>query len=314
MRFGNDTFYYELVKDWGNFDPNWTIDTVPGVAVDAEDNVYILSRGMPPIAVFTKDGEFIESWGDDIFVRAHGVYICENNNVFCVDDEGHCAYRFNEKRELTMQLGQKNSPSDTGCINKDWRTIQRGSGPFNRPTNLAMASNGDIYITDGYGNARVHCFTPEGDLKFSWGQPGMEPGNFNLPHGLAIDSNNIIYVCDRQNNRIQLFTLEGKYISQWTDFIRPADCFIKDEILYVAECRHSGIFDGSPSRVTILDLKGNIITRLDANQECDNKNGSYHTAHGICVDSEGNIYVSEVGKKIPKGYLGVKKYRRIRNI
>lgn len=314
MKYGEGKYCYELVENWGNFDPNWDVSTVPGVSVDNEDRVYILSRGLPPIAVFTKNGEPIESWGEKIFIRAHGVHICANNDIYCVDDEGHCAYKFNKKRELIMQLGEKNHPSDTGCINRDWKTIQRGAGPFNRPTNIVVASNGDMYVTDGYGNARVHCFSPEGCLKFSWGQPGKEPGSFNLPHGLAIDSNKTLYVCDRQNNRIQLFTLEGKYIGEWTDLIRPADCFIRDGIMYVAECKHSTLFDGSPSRVTILDLKGNIITRLNGNQDNNNNIGEigYHTAHGICVDSEGSIYVSEVGKKIPMGYIGIKKYRLLK--
>jgi sugar lactone lactonase YvrE len=172
-----------------------------------------------------------------------------------------------------------------------------------------VAPNGDLYVTDGYGNARVHCFSPEGKLKFSWGEPGREPGHFNLPHGLAIGPDETLYVCDRQNNRIQLFTLDGKFIDEWTDFERPADCFIQNGVMYVAECKRSSAFDGSPSRVTILDLAGNILARLGGYQPYDPEIG-HHTAHGICVDSEGSIYVSEVGKKSPEGYIGIKKYRR----
>lgn len=312
MIFGEGNFRYELVENWGNFPDTWKISVVPGISIDNKDRLYVLSRGVPPVAVLDKEGKCIEHWGDGIFVRAHGVYLTEDDEVYAVDDGGHAAYKFNKKRELIMTLGEKGVPSDTGCVDKKWQTIVRAAGPFNYPTNVALAKNGDIYISDGYGNARVHIFDPEGKLKRSWGEPGDKPGQFNLPHSLRFDADERLYVCDRANNRIQLFDKEGNFIEEWTDFERPADLFIDNEkgIIYVAECKRCSAFDGTPSRVTILNMKGEIQARVGGDKPYNPEIG-HHTAHGIAVDSEGSLYVAEVGQKAPAGYVGLKKYRRI---
>lgn len=312
MVFGEGQYRYELVENWGNFPKSWKISVVPGICVDRQDHLYVLSRGIPPIAVLDKEGNCLEHWGDNVFIRAHGVYLSENGQVYCVDDDAHAAYKFDQKRNLVFTLGNRGIPSDTGCVNKKWQTIVRSAGPFNAPTNITLAKNGDIYVSDGYGNARIHIFTPEGHLKFSWGSPGAGPGQFNLPHSLRFGPDETLYVCDRQNNRIQLFDKEGRYLDQWTGFERPADLFMdgEKEIIYVAECKRCSAFDGTPSRVTIVNLKGEILARIGGDKPYDPEIG-HHTAHGIAVDSEGSLYVAEVGKKAPAGYVGLKKYRRV---
>src|SRR5262249_54031419 len=117
----------------------------------------------------------------------------------------------------------------TGIDGMDYRTIKRPGPPFNLPTNVAIARSGDLYITDGYGNSRVHKFSAEGKLLFSWGEPGTGPGQFNLPHGIALDRHGLVYVADRENSRIQIFTPEGTYLRQWTDTARPMQIFFNDE-------------------------------------------------------------------------------------
>ena len=311
MVFGEGSYRYQLEEDWGNFPSDWKISVVPGICIDNQDRLYVLSRGIPPIAVLDRSGNCLEHWGDGLFIRAHGVYLSNTGEVYCVDDGGHSAYKFNAKRELIFTLGNKGVPSDTGCIDKKWQTITHSAGPFNYPTNIALAKNGDIYVSDGYGNARVHVFSPEGKLKFSWGEPGTAPGQFNLPHSLRFDAQERLYVCDRANDRIQIFDKEGHFIDQWCDFERPADMFIdQDGIMYVAECKRCSAFDGTPSRVTILNLKGEILARVGGDKPYDPSVG-HHTAHGIAVDSEGSLYVAEVGQRAPVGYIGLKKYRRI---
>ncbi|ATW25869.1 peptidyl-alpha-hydroxyglycine alpha-amidating lyase family protein [Candidatus Formimonas warabiya] len=311
MRYGFGDYVYELVEGWGERRHEWDMSTVPGVAVDANDHVYILSRGKPPVVVMDRKGRLLEQFGNDGFGRAHAAYLDESGTFFCVDDAGHAVYRFDAGRKVDFTLGNKGVPSDTGCVNKDYKTITHGGGPFNYPTDLVIAKDGSIYVSDGYGNARVHKFSAEGKLLFSWGEPGDAPGYFNLPHGITLSPDEkIVYVADRQNCRIQLFDHEGNYLDQWTGLERPAGVVIRDGIMYVAELKRCNVFDGSPSRISILSLDGRLISRLENDLICD-PNIGYRAAHGVAVDSEGSIYVAQIGKKHPKDYFALLKYRRV---
>lgn len=313
MIFGEGDFRYEWMENWEAQLGQFQVATVPGICVDQNDRLYILSRNTPPVIEMDINGRCLDHWGDDIYIRAHGVFLTPDGQILSADDGGHVVYCFDRTHNLVRTMGTKGHPSDTGVIGKKWQTIQRAAGPFNCPTNVAQAKNGDIYVSDGYGNARVHVFDPEGKLKFSWGEPGNEPGHFNLPHSLRFDADEILYVCDRQNNRVQLFDKEGHFLDQWCCFQRPADLFVDDKnrLIYVAECKRSSIFDGEPARVTILNKKGTILARVGGSQPYVEAAGSHHTAHGIAVDSEGSLYVAEVGRNYPTGYIGLKKYRRL---
>ncbi len=300
---------YEPVEGWGDLRKEWLLNVVPGVCVDGDDNVWLLSRGTPPVVVLDRDGHYREHFGEGAFERAHGIFPTPSGEVYGVDDAAHAVYRFDRDRKVTMTLGNRGKPSDSGCVGRDYKTVLRGAPPFNCPTNLIVAGNGDLYVTDGYGNARVHRFAPDGTLRGGWGEPGDGPGCFNLPHGLA-EAEGRIYVADRQNNRIQIFTPDGVYVDAWGDLIRPADIRIRDGLVYVAECKRTSVYDEWPSRVSILDLKGNVQARLSSPGGYDPELG-HRTAHGIAVDSEGGIYVCEVGQKMPEGYFGLKKYRQV---
>ena len=319
MIYGQGDYRYELVKDWGkNFPIEWGLNSVPGIYVDAKDHVYIMSRSKPPIIVCNTDGEVLDTWGEDILERPHGMYIDEDNKIYIVDGEVHVAYIFNENKELLMTLGEKGKKSDTGAILKDFHTIKRSAGPFNYPTHMTKAKDGSIYVTDGYGNARVHKFHPDGTLDFSWGNPGHAPGEFVLPHCVVISDENILYVADRHNDRIQLFTLDGTFIEEWTDTIRPAGLCIHDGLLYVGECKQTLTFDDAPSRISIFTLDGKLVSRLenpDAVDPIDKVSilpkELYRCVHSISVDSEGSIYVTEVGQLHPADYMAIRKYRRV---
>jgi len=313
MIFGEGNFQYEWVENWEAELGRYQVGAVPGICVDRNDRLYILSRGTPPVIEMNTDGQCLDHWGDDIYVRAHGIFHTPSGRLLSADDDGHVVYCFDRNHSLTMTMGVKGHPSDTGVIGKKWNTIQRAGGPFNYPTNVTQAKNGDIYVSDGYGNCRVHVFDPEGRLKFSWGEPGNAPGCFCLPHSLRFDADETLYVCDRENNRVQLFDKDGHFLDQWNCFLRPADLFVDDDngLIYVAECKRSNAFDGEPSRVTIVNKKGEILARIGGTHPYDEAPGSHHTAHGIAVDAEGSIYVAEVGKNFPAGYIGLKKYRRI---
>ena len=305
-------YRYELVEGWGmEAKERWNIKEVAGIGISAQDEIFLLTRVQPPVVVMDVQGKVLDWFGEGLFVRPHGLHVDPDGSILAVDDGGHAVYCFDAGRKLVHTIGTPGVPSDTGCVKKDYRTIQRAAGPFHYPTRLAKDADGMIYVTDGYGNARVHKFDPQYRLVQSWGQPGTAPGRFQLPHGVAVDRNNLVYVADRQNNRVQRFTTQGEFVDQWTDLERPSDVFIdRSGDVYVAECRRTSRFDGAPSRISIFHADGSLAARLSADPFYDLEQG-YRCAHGLVVDSEGSLYVTEVGKKLPEDFYGVKKYRRV---
>lgn len=313
MIYGSGDYRYECVTNWGrDVKQRWNVKEAAGITADDEDHIYLLTRTVPPVIVLDRDGHALSSFGEDIFVRAHGMYRDKDGTIYGVDDGGHAVYQFGEDQTLQRVWGTRGVPSDTGCIGKDYKTIRQSAGPFCFPTRLTTDANGNVYVTDGYGNARVHKFTHDGKLLLSWGEPGDGPGQFHLPHGIAIDQDDILYVADRQNHRIQLFKTDGAYIDSWTDFHRPSDIWIdKNGILYIAECKRTSKWSDAPSRVSVVERSGKLLARLEDDSSTYDINQGSRCAHGLCVDSEGSIYVTEVGKKLADNFFGLRKYRRI---
>jgi len=269
---------YEVVEGWGRLPEGWTFTQVAGVSVDSRDRVYVLCRGEHPIILFGADGEFIESRGEGLFTRAHGAYIDAEDNLYCVDDGDHTVRKFAGDGELIMTLGVKGRPAPPG-------------EPFNRPTDVAPAPNGDLYVSDGYANSRVHRFSADGELIQSWGEPGTGPGQFNLPHGVWVRGDRV-YVADRQNDRIQVFTLQGVYVEEWTGLGRPCDIYMDGEgRVFVAELT---------TRVSVLSLGGEALARIGDGR--GSSPGQFIAPHCIWGDSHGCVYVGEVleGQRIQK--------------
>lgn len=294
---------YEADAGWARLPAGWSWPEVAGVATDSRDRVFVFNRGDHPVVVFERDGTFRSSWGEGLFARPHGLHIGPDDSVWCSDDLGHVVRKFTADGRLLLTLGTPGQASDTGATSMDFRTIRRAAPPFHYPTNLAIAPNGDLFISDGYGNARVHRFSAEGKLLASWGEPGSGSGQFHLPHGIAIDKQGIVYVADRENSRVQLFSLEGKYVSEWTDVARPCQVFVDtDDKVFVAELGfRAGMWPGTspPSadatggRVSIFDRGGKLLARWGGgNNPC--APGDFFAPHDICVDSHGDIYVGEV--------------------
>ena len=175
-------------------------------------------------------------------------------------------------------------------------------------TNVALAPNGNIYAADGYGNARVHCFSPDGALLHSWGEQGNNYGEFNLPHGIGVDSAGQVYVCDRENSRVQIFAGDGTFLAAWDWLNRPADIFIDaQDTIYIAElgfviatrpCLHFRTRYYAPpghdpiARVTVCNPDGEIMARIGGPEAV--LPGNFIAPHGLWVDSAGNLYVGEV--------------------
>ena len=309
MFYGKGRFRYQLVDDWAQLRDGESFLDIGSITIDRQDNVFILNRGEHPIMVFDREGNFSTSWGEGYFQRAHGSGIGSYGSIFCTDDRNHTVTKFTATGKVLMTLGTKGRPSNTGYFETPdlWESIAsitRGGLPFNRPTGVAVASTGAIYVADGYGNARVHVFSGDGEHLFSWGEPGPAPGQFRLPHSIWIDRRDRVWVPDRENIRIQIFDAHGEFLTQWTDLIRPTGVTIDDDgIVYVSElCKRISIF---ASNGTLLARWGNENQLLD--------NPLFVAPHAIAIDSKGDLYVGAVAKtyaNVDRGARTVQKFVR----
>jgi sugar lactone lactonase YvrE len=297
---------YEEAAEWARVPSGWTFCDVPGVATGPDDRVYLLTRGNcprspdHPVMVFEPDGTFVRAFGDGQFEFPHAIAIGIDGLLYCTDVGGHRVHVFTTQGNLVRTIAGDVSPSDTGYTT-DFRTILRGAGPFNQPTKMVTAANGDLFASDGYGNARVHHFDPTGGLRTSWGEPGSAPGQFNIPHSVLVLPDERVLVCDRENSRIQVFDLNGRFLTQWTDLARPDDvCVDSSGNVYVAELgERTALFpfmtrpwgQDRVARVSVLDLRGQVQMRWgdDPRDEI-----VFVAPHGIATDSRGNVYISEV--------------------
>jgi DNA-binding beta-propeller fold protein YncE len=279
---------YELVEGWGEIPRGWEWGQVGGVAVDSQDQVHVFTRAEHPYRVYDRSGRLLFAWGDEILMDAHGIFIGSDDSVYLVDRGPHLVLKFSSAGQHLMSLGKRDNHSDTGWSDEN-RRVSHAAGPFHLPTDVAVSAGGDVYVSDGYGNCRVHRYSSEGELSLSWGEPGAGPGQFNLVHSVW-EREGRVYVADRENNRIQIFTSDGVYLDSWSGFLRPSKIFVdRDAVMYVAELG---------ARVSILDLEGNVLGRLGGRSEAD----LFVAPHGVWTDSRGDLYVAEVksGRRIQK--------------
>lgn len=296
-------FGYEAQDLWAKLPDGWSWTEVTAVATDSQDRVYVFNRGEHPVILFDRNGVFLSSWGEGVFARPHGIFIGPDDSVYCTDDLDHTVRKFTPDGKLLFTLGTSGRPSDTGATSIDYRTIRRAGAPFYFPTNVALSPSGELYVSDGYGNARIHKFSAQGELLISWGEPGAGPGQFYVPHGIAVDRQGTVYVADRENSRLQLFSPVGKYISEWNHIARPCQVFIdsRDDV-YVAELGYrAGMWPGTTAptadatggRVSIFGPDGQLKARWGGGEDpC--AAGDFFAPHDVWVDSLGEIYISEV--------------------
>ena len=314
-QYGSGAFSYVADPRWSQAPRDLSLIEVTAVATDAEGRAYLFNRGEHPVVVLDADGRFVASWGEGMFVRPHGITIGLDGAVWCVDDLDHTVRKFSPAGQPLLTLGRSGAFSDTGARSVDYREVRQSAGPFNFPTNLAIAPDGNLYISDGYGNARIHVFSPEGQLIRSWGEPGCGPGQFHVPHGIAVDREGIVYVADRENSRIQRFTPQGELVEIWTDVARPCEVFVDDaNSVYVAELGfRAGLFPGdvpgprqtTGGRVSIFNRHGELLARWGGGDNPCSQ-GDFFAPHDIHVDRRGDIYVSEVTYTagISRGVIG----------
>ena len=289
---GAGEYQYEVTgTDWGNLPTGWGYDSeATAVAVDARDNLYVFSRGERQVMVLDPKGDVLRTWGEErMFNNPHGALVGPDGSVYVVDKGEHVVQKFTPEGQLLMTIGARGRPSPP-----------MSGEPFSAPTHVALdPGTGDLYVSDGYSNARVHKYSPDGKHLLSWGESGTDPGQFNLVHNIATDRDGWVYVADRQNKRIQIFDSNGKYETQWVNFAR-ANCVCLDRtgdgLVYVAEL-FSGVATNVTGmrigpRITVLDRRGNVKARL-GEHSFGAEPGRLYAPHGIAVDSRGDIYLAE---------------------
>jgi DNA-binding beta-propeller fold protein YncE len=270
---GSGEYTYELVQDFFKLPAGQPFGLVSRVAADAQDRIYVFQRKDPPVVVFGRDGTYLGAWGSGEVTDPHGLKII-GDTVYTTDRSDSVAKSFTLAGKPLLELGTRGVHSDTGKIT-NW-LAERAAGPFNHPTEMIAHPNGDIYVTDGYRNARVHRFTGDGRLVASWGEPGSGEGQFHLPHSIAFDDDGKLYVADRSNKRIQIFTPEGRFLGQWTGMGGPNDISRgRDGNFYIAEQEDGG----NPAYVCVRDGQGAVLARMPSRH-----------VHGVGVDSKGDIY------------------------
>ena len=207
---GSGEHRYRVVENWAKLPDGWSLTDVASVAVDSKDRIYVFNRGAHPMVVLDRDGNFIRSWGEGLFNRAHGLHIDADDNLYCTDDGDHTVRKCSTDGKVLLTIGIPNKPAP----------FMSGE-PFHRCTHTALSPKGEIYVSDGYGNACVHKYTPDGKLMKTWGEPGTDPGQFNIVHNIVTDADGWVYVADRENHRVQVFDGNGKYETQWNNLHRP---------------------------------------------------------------------------------------------
>ena len=271
---------YRLVRGFPSLPPDVKLGACSAVATDADDNLYVFHRGdaARPILVFDKSGRFVRSFGEGLFALAHGLRTDPQGSVWATDSANHTVIKFDPGGKVLLTLGERDVAGD------DERH-------FNKPTDVAFAANGDFFVSDGYGNARVVKFDKNGRFLLAWGNKGKGEGEFDLPHAVRLDSRGDVYVADRENKRIQVFAPDGNLLRQMAQGIAPYGLFITpDDALFVA--------DGVKHEVLKLDREGKVLARWGGGGR---EPGKFLLPHGITVGRDGAVYVAEVtGARVQK--------------
>ena len=288
--FGAGEYTYRAVEGWAKWPEDWNLHDVAAVGVDRNDNVYAFHRGDHPMVVFDRDGNVLRTWGEGTFKRAHGVHMAPDETIYLTDDADHTVRRCTLDGKVLLTIGIPGTPAP----------FMSGE-PFRQCTHTALSPKGEIYVSDGYGNARVHKYTDNGKLILSWGQPGAGPGEFNLPHNIACDADGWVYVADRENHRVQVFDGNGRFETEWHGLHRPSGMYMppgKCPVCYVSEIGPYYTHNrGTPNlgpRVTIMSNEGKVVARVGREPAAGLGPGQFISPHGLAVDSRGDLYVGEV--------------------
>lgn len=289
-----DVASYEPVPEWGRVAGVSYESDATSVAVDSNDNVFVFNRGPDPMIVFDRSGDVVDRWGHGDFDRPHGIWIDGDDNLFLVDTGGHFVQKRSPEGKVFWTVGTRGEPAEL-----------HSGRCFNMPTDVVVHPvTGDLFITDGYGNSRVHHFDGDGGYITSWGEPGADDGQLSLPHGIALLDDDRIVVCDRENFRLQFFSPEGEYLEQ-RHAHHPSAVRLggPHDAMFVAELG-TAMQHGLPNlgcRVVVRSRDGSPLGRIGAATPGFDADQLF-APHGIAVDSRGDVYVAEVNRAW-MGYL-----------
>jgi outer membrane protein assembly factor BamB len=249
---------YQVHRSWGVLPDAPKFAGLSKGAVDSQGYLYICQRTDPPIIVLAPDGRYDRSFGDGQIMDSHGIFITNDDRILIVDRDGHQVICFDKQGKTLFTLGERDRP--------------RYQAPFNHPTDIAVGPTGDMYVSDGYANNRIHRFSADGELIHSWGTPGAGPGEFTTPHGIGVLPDGRVLAGDRENNRVQVFDGEGTYLTEWGNFYKPMDIYVDRDLVYVS--------DQIP-RVTALTHEGKVVGACKPVPLLP---------HGVRGDKDGNLY------------------------
>ena len=292
---GEGGYRYEVSgANWGNLPEGWFYREAAAVAVDQQDRVYVFNRGTKPMCVFDGDGNLLETWDwdqADGFSNPHGVTVAPDGTLWCVDNGNDTVKHLTRDGRLLLTLGKANHPEP-----------RMSNRPFSVPCHVGIdARTGEFYVADGYSNAAVHKYSPEGRHLLTWGESGTDEGQFNIVHNVKVDRDGWVYIADRENHRIQVFSSEGRFETQWVNLSRAAcldiDTSGERDIVYIGEY-FTGIASNDVARnlgprVTVMSTDGKVLARVGT-EPYGSQAGRFFSPHGIAVDSRGDIYVAEV--------------------
>jgi peptidylglycine monooxygenase len=256
------TQVYKVIRPFARWPSTLNIGIFSKAAVDSKGNLYVCQRADPPVIVVDRNGNFVRSISDGRERDSHGIWITPDDRVFIVDRDAHQVLCYSPQGKLLFTVGDPAHP--------------RFNEPFNHPTDIAVAPSGDFYVADGYGNRMVHRFSSAGKLIRSWGGFGSGPGKFMTPHGINLLPDGRLLVGDRENNRVQVFDLEGEYLTEWHGFYKPMEIYVDSaNVIYVSDQRPS---------VTALSDRGEILGSCKP---------ALSMPHGLTGDKDGNIFIVE---------------------
>jgi DNA-binding beta-propeller fold protein YncE len=260
---------YEAVPDFFQLPVSEHFVEVAGVAVNSKGHIYVFHRGKHPLMEFDTNGKFLRSIADDLFVTAHTVRVDAEDNIWTTDVGAHIVLKLSSDGRVLLSLGRMRTPGDDVLH-------------FNQPTDVALDRDGNIYVADGEGNSRVLKFNKFGNVIGGWGLKGSGPGQFDLPHSIAIDGD-LAYVGDRENGRIQVFDLNGRYLREWK-VGHPFGLFIApDHFIYMS--------DAIAGRVLKISHDGKVVGVLEGPAP---DKGRHFDPHSLAVDKDRSIFTAEV--------------------
>lgn len=299
---------YREVENWAKLPGGAQWGQVISVYPLSDGNILAFQRAEPPLLIFDKSGKLTKSFGDGMFIQAHGLTVDRQGFIWASDagarnGKGQQVFKFSPDGKVVMTLG-------TAGVAGESETT------FNGPTDIAIAPNGDIFVSDGHVNNRVVKFSKDGKFITAWGQKGSGPGEFNVPHTLAFDSRGRLFVGDRSNSRIQIFDQDGKFLDEWKQFSRPSGIFItpNDTILVADSDSNTATNPGWKRGIRIGSVKDGKVTALipEVGVDPDSKERWYPGGpaiattsgpEGVAMDPEGNVYGAEVGPRALKKYV-----------